>query len=321
MITFMLGAAGLSDLQGGEMKILMTGGTGFVGTYLSARLTQVGHSVTILARPDEKVRPISAGISFLKGDPTERGLWQDAIPGHDAVVNLAGASIFTRWTNEQKKAILESRITTTRHLVEGLSAAKGKVALFSTSAVGYYGFHEDEELNEESPPGDDFLAGVARAWEEEALKGREQGARVVITRFGIVLGGAGGALGQMIPLFRRFVGGPIGSGRQWFSWIHFKDLCEAFVFLLDHPEMSGPVNLTSPAPVRNKDLAKELGRVLHRPAIVPAPAFMVRLVLGEFGAVILKGQRVMPRRLLDGGFVFQYPDIRCALADIVGPLH
>jgi uncharacterized protein (TIGR01777 family) len=300
------------------MKILITGGTGFVGTYLSGRFAEAGHSVTILVRPGEKAKSNTPGVSFLEGDPTKSGLWQNAIPEHKAVVNLAGASIFTRWTDEQKRAILESRISTTRHLVEGMNA-EGKAALFSTSAVGYYGFHEDEELTEESPPGSDFLAEVSKAWEAEALKALEKGARVVITRFGIVLGGAGGALGQMIPLFRKFVGGPIGSGRQWFSWVHFRDLCEAFIFLLDHQEISGPVNLTSPMPVRNIDLARALGKTLHRPSFLPAPAFMVKLVLGEFGSVILKGQRVLPRRLLDAGFVFQYPEIDNALASIVHP--
>ena len=298
------------------MKILMTGGTGFVGTYLSDRFRETGHTVTILVRPGEKEKSNKPGVSLLEGDPTKQGPWQNAISEHDAVVNLAGASIFTRWTGEQKKAILESRISTTRHLVEGMSAA---AVLFSTSAVGYYGFHGDEELTEESPSGDDFLAEVSKAWEAEALKARGKGARVVITRFGIVLGGAGGALGQMIPLFRKFVGGPIGNGRQWFSWVHFRDLCEAFIFLLDRKEISGPVNLTSPMPVRNSDLARALGRVLHRPSFLPAPAFMVRLVLGEFGSVILKGQRVIPRRLLDAGFAFRYPEIDKALASIVRP--
>jgi hypothetical protein len=298
------------------MKILMTGGTGFVGTYLSDRFREAGHTVTILVRPGEKAKSNKPGVSLLEVDPTKQGPWQNTIPEHGAVVNLAGASIFTRWTGEQKKAILESRIGTTRHLVEGMSAA---AVLFSTSAVGYYGFHGDEELTEESPSGDDFLAEVSKAWEAEALKARGKGARVVITRFGIVLGGAGGALGQMIPLFRKFVGGPIGNGRQWFSWVHFRDLCEAFIFLLDRKEISGPVNLTSPMPVRNSDLARALGRVLHRPSFLPAPAFMVRLVLGEFGSVILKGQRVLPRRLLDAGFVFRYPEIDKALASIVRP--
>jgi uncharacterized protein (TIGR01777 family) len=192
------------------------------------------------------------------------------------------------------------------------------MTLLSTSAVGYYGFHGDEEITEEFPPGTDWLAKVAVEWEGEALKAKDKGARVVVTRFGIVLGEKGGALGQMVPLFKKFIGGPIGSGKQWFSWIHIKDLAEAFAFLMKHPEISGSVNVCAPNPVRNKDLAKALGKVLHRPSFMPAPGFMIKLVLGEFGSVILEGQRVIPKRLLENGFVFQYPDIEKALQRIVG---
>jgi len=155
-------------------------------------------------------------------------------------------------------------------------------------------------------------------WEGEALKAQDKGARVVITRFGIVLGEKGGALGQMIPLFKKFIGGPIGNGRQWFSWVHIKDLAEAFVFLMKHPEISGPVNLCSPNPLQNKDLARALGKALHRPSFMPAPGFMIKLVLGEFGSVILEGQRVIPRRLLDSGFAFHYLDIDQALRNLLG---
>jgi uncharacterized protein (TIGR01777 family) len=210
-------------------------------------------------------------------------------------------------------------VSTTQNIVEGIPHRPQKqFTLFSTSAVGHYGFCGDEELTEESPHGKDFLARIAVEWEGEALKARDKGARVVITRFGIVLGEKGGALSQMIPLFKKYIGGPIGSGKQWFSWIHIKDLAEAFVFLMKHPEISGPVNVCAPNPVRNKDLAKALGKVLHRPSFMPAPGFMVKLVLGEFGSVILKGQRVIPRRLLQNGFVFNYPDIDTALQSIIG---
>jgi uncharacterized protein (TIGR01777 family) len=158
---------------------------------------------------------------------------------------------------------------------------------------------------------------MAVEWETEALKAREKGSRVVITRFGIVLGKGGGALSQMIPLFRKFIGGPIGSGRQWFSWVHMEDLTEAFVFLMGRPEISGPVNLCSPNPIRNRDFGKALGRALKRPSFMPAPGFMIKLVLGEFGSVILEGQRVVPRRLLGNGFVFRYPEIEKAIGSIV----
>ncbi len=300
------------------MKILITGGTGFVGTQLTSRLIQEGHEVTILTRSLKKEKEISQGISYLEGDPTKKGPWQEAIKNHDAVINLAGASIFSKWTEEHKKAIRESRVNTTRNIVEGIPSPPDRpFALFSTSAVGYYGFCGDEELTEESPPGNDFLARIALEWEREALKARERGARVVITRFGIVLGEKGGALGQMIPLFKKYIGGPIGTGKQWFSWIHIKDLTEAFVFLIKHPEISGPVNLCSPNPVRNRDLARALGKALHRPSFLPAPGFMIKLVLGEFGSVILEGQRVIPKKLLEKGFLFRYPEIHQALQSIV----
>jgi uncharacterized protein (TIGR01777 family) len=265
------------------MKILIPGGTGFVGTRLTSRLIQDGNEVTILTRSGKEPEKGRAGVSYLRGDPAQKGPCQETISDHDAVINLAGASIFSRWTAAQKKAIRESRVSTTRNIVEGMAAhPEKKITLFSASAVGYYGFCGDEELNESSPHGDDFLARLAVEWEGEAVKAAKIGTRVIITRFGIILGEKGGALGQMIPLFKIYVGGPIGSGKQWFSWIHIKDLAEAFVFMMKHPEISGPVNLCSPNPVRHKDLAKALGKALHKPSFVPAPGFMVKLVLGEF---------------------------------------
>jgi uncharacterized protein (TIGR01777 family) len=301
------------------MKILMSGGTGFVGTQLTSRLVQEGHEVTILTRSRTGAEKAIPGISYLQGDPTQKGPWQRAIENHEIIINLAGASIFSKWTEGHKKAIRESRVNITQNIVEGIpSHPQRQFTLFSTSAVGYYGFCGDEELTEESPHGEGFLAKIAVEWEGEALKARDKGARVVITRLGIVLGEKGGALSQMIPLFKKYIGGPIGSGRQWFSWVHIKDLAAAFVFLMKHPEISGAVNLCSPNPVRNEDLAKALGKVLHRPSFIPAPGFMVKLVLGEFGSVILEGQRVIPRRLLENGFVFQYADINRALQSIVG---
>jgi len=301
------------------MKVLITGGTGFVGTQLTNRLIQEGDEVTILTRSPKAPKGTAFGVYYLQGDPTQKGPWQDSIKNHDAIINLAGASIFSKWTDAYKKLIRDSRMTTTRNLVEGIPAhSERKITLFSTSAVGYYGFHGDEELAEDAPPGSDFLARLAVEWEGEALKAQDKGARVVITRFGIVLGEKGGALGQMIPLFKKFIGGPIGNGRQWFSWVHIKDLAEAFVFLMKHPEISGPVNLCSPNPLQNKDLARALGKALHRPSFMPAPGFMIKLVLGEFGSVILEGQRVIPRRLLDSGFAFHYLDIDQALRNLLG---
>lgn len=299
------------------MKVFMTGGTGFVGTYLTKRLIGEGHVVTILTHETAEPALKMQGLSYLKGNPTIKGEWQKAVPEHDVIINLAGASIFSRWTKEQKQILLASRILTTRHLVEALPDKAEHITFFSTSAVGYYGFHGDEQLTETSPAGTDFLARLAYDWESEALNAQKKGTRVIITRFGIVLGKNGGALGQMLPLFKFFLGGPLGSGRQWFSWVHAHDLVEAFIFLLQKKDISGAFNLCSPQPVRNKELGHAIGRVLHRPAFMPAPGFMIKLILGEFGSVLLEGQRVIPKKLTEAGYKFKYPGIDEALKNIV----
>jgi uncharacterized protein len=300
------------------MKVFMTGGTGFVGTYLARELAQAGHTITILSRRAHPTAPAPAGISFFQGDPTQTGPWMALVPEHDWIINLAGASIFTRWSEAHKQAIFASRVSTTRNLVTALAAGDRRQLFCSTSAVGYYGPRGEEILTEDSPPDAGFLGELARAWEAEALKAQDLGVRVVITRFGIVLGRDGGALSQMARLFKRFLGGPIGSGVQWFSWIHQADHARAFRFIQANPEMSGPVNLTAPNPVRNRELARALGRALHRPSFMPAPEFMLRLVLGEFADTLLTGQMVLPKRLLDAGFTFNFPTIEAALENLLG---
>jgi uncharacterized protein (TIGR01777 family) len=299
------------------MKVFMTGGTGFVGTFLSRELVRDGHAVTILTRRAHPPAPAPPGVAFLTGDPTQAGPWMAAVPEHDWIINLAGASIFTRWSDAYKQEIFDSRVSTTRNLVAALAAGDRRQLFCSTSAVGYYGPRGDEVLTEDSPPDAGFLGELAKAWEAEALKAQDLGVRVVITRFGVVLGKDGGALGQMVPLFKKFLGGPIGSGVQWFSWIHQADHARAFRFIQTHPEISGPVNLTAPQPVRNRDLTRTLGRLLHRPTFVPAPDFMVRLALGEFADTLLTGQHVLPKRLLDAGFTFDFPTIDTALANLL----
>lgn len=302
---------------GGAMKILMTGGTGFVGGDLSRRLISDGHEVTILTRGGREGPSVQGGPTFLKGDPTKEGPWQEAVADHQVLINLAGTSIFGRWNEPYKRSLRESRLLTTRHLVDAIPTGASTV-LVSASGAGYYGFHGDEELDESSGPGQDFLATLAADWEAEALKAAKKGTRVVITRFGIVLGRGGGALQQMITPFKWFVGGPLGDGLQWFSWIHVGDLVEAISHLLAQPDASGPYNLTSPKPVQNRDFSRELGRVLGRPSWLPTPGFMMRLLLGEFGSVIVKGQRVLPKRLLDSGFTFRFPEVGEALRDLLG---
>jgi uncharacterized protein (TIGR01777 family) len=296
------------------MKILITGGLGFVGTQLSIRFLEQGHAVTVVGRSPERKSYTPEAVRYISADTTVRGAWQEALKDQDAVVNLAGASIFTRWTTKAKERLYDSRVITTRNVVEGLSS-DGKTLLCSTSAVGYYGFRKDETLIEEASPGNDFLATLCVDWEREAEKAKEKGCRVVINRFGIVLGKTGGALGQMIPAFKRFVGGPLGSGKQWFSWIHMEDLINAFLFAFEHKEIEGPVNLCAPNPVRNRDLAKALGQALSRPSLVKTPGFALRVALGEFGSMLLEGQRVIPEKLLRYGFQFKYPEIEGALQE------
>ena len=298
------------------MKIFITGGTGFVGSHLTSRLVQAGHTVGILTRRSGKEEDKTEKIRYIVGNPTEEGPWQKAVADYDACINLAGTSIFRRWTTAYKNNIRNSRIFTTRHLVDAIPSDAQKI-LFSTSAVGYYGFHEDERLDEFSSPGSNFLGSLAQDWESEALAAEKKGVRVIITRFGIVMGKDGGALDLMALPFKWFVGGPLGRGRQWFSWVHAGDLVEAFVFLLDRKELSGPFNLAAPHPIQNRDLARVLGKTIGRPAWLPAPSFLIKMILGEFGSVILKGQRVFPKRLLDAGFTFKYPTMEVALRDLL----
>ena len=299
------------------MKVFIVGGTGFVGVNLASRLRARGDAVTVMGQSPARPRGLDEAVPIVAGDARFPGAWQESIAGHDVVVNLAGASIFTRWSDAAKKVIRESRILTTRNVVDALPAGAG-VTLVSTSAVGYYGFHGDEEIGEDGGPGTDFLARLCVDWEGEARRATERGARVVITRFGIVLGPGGGVLGQMAPLFKLGLGGPLGSGRQWLSWVHVDDLFEAMLHVTGRSGDGGAYNLTAPAPVTNRELTRELARVLRRPAFLPAPSFAVRLVLGEFGNVILKGQRVLPRRLLAEGFTFRYPTMASAL-DALAP--
>lgn len=299
------------------MRVLITGGLGFVGTQLSVRFLQMGHQVTVMGRSPQPETHMPRKIKYVPADTTVKGSWQEDVARQDAVINLAGASIFRRWNDKSKKLIYDTRVLTTRNVVEALSEGRGTV-LCSASGVGYYGFHGDEELTEEDRPGDDFLARLCMDWEGEATKAAGKDVRVVITRLGVVLGKTGGALGQMIPAFKKFVGGPLGSGNQWFAWIHMEDLLNAFLFVLDNEDIRGPVNFCSPNPVRNKDLAKSLGKVLSRPSFLKTPAFTLRLVLGEFGSMLLEGQKAIPAKLARHGFDFRYPDIIEALEEIVG---
>jgi uncharacterized protein (TIGR01777 family) len=298
------------------MKIFITGGLGFIGTHLSEYFLKNGNRVIAVGRPAVQNRILHDRYTYLSADTTKSGAWQNRIAESDVVINLAGKSIFKRWTESYKRQIYDSRILTTRNVVNALEDNK-RAILCSTSAVGFYGDRGDEVLNEESSPGNDFLSNLSVDWEKEALEATSGGVRVVIMRFGIILARDGGALSKMIPQFKFFAGGPTGSGEQWFPWMHLEDLMEAVKFSITHSEVEGPLNFCAPEPARNRHLANAIGEVLNRPSIMPAPAFMIRLVLGEFGNVLLGGQRTVPRKLLEYGFKFKYPDIKAALHAII----
>ena len=298
------------------MKIFITGATGFVGSYLTNFLLQTGHEAVCVGR-SPNMRITNEKIHYIQGDTTQRGVWQEAVGKTDAAVNLAGVSIFKRWDDNYKRALYESRILTTRHLVEALPEG-GNTVLISTSAAGFYGQRNDDILLENEPSGKDFLATLCKDWEKEAFAAEKKSVRVAIARFGVVLGRGGGALTPMIPLFKAFMGGPLGNGKQWFPWIHLADLSSAVAFILENDKIRGPLNFTAPIPVRQKDFAKALGRQLGRPAILPAPSFMIRLIMGELGKSLLFSQKVIPDQLIRQGYKFKFMEIQTALADILG---
>jgi uncharacterized protein len=298
------------------MKILLTGTSGFIGSYLARFFLNHNHHVVGVARSQAKKALSHPNFTFVAADTTVSGSWVESIAGMDAVINLAGRSIFGRWNPTAKAEIRESRILTTRHVVQGLASGKPTV-LISASGIGYYGNRGDEVLTEETSSGNDFLALISADWEKEALAATAKGARVALTRFGVVLGKDGGALPQMLPAFKSFLGGPIGNGRQWFPWVHIEDLAAAILFLIERPEIKGPVNICAPEPIRNHEFAAALGRTLKRPAVLPAPAFMIRLILGEFADVLLGSQRAIPQELLRHHFKFRHANIQSALGDLL----
>lgn len=278
----------------------------------------LSREVHVLATGTSRTHPLSQEelFTYIQADTSKPGLWQEELKTVDGVVNLAGRNIFHSWTEEYKKSIYESRILTTRNLVQGLDQGRN-IAFLSASAVGFYGDRGEEGLDEEATPGDDFLARLSRDWEAEANKAGEKGARVGIMRFGIVLGKGGGALSKMLLPFKFGLGGRLGSGRHWISWIHIQDLAAATWFLLENKNLAGPFNFCAPNPVQNMEFSKTLGQVLGRPTLVRTPALALRLALGELGRTLLSSQRATPKRLKQAGFSFQYPDLRFALETIL----
>lgn len=298
------------------MRVLLSGASGLIGTALAETLASAGQTVSPLVRPGRPAPP--GGVRW---DPAGGEFDAAAAEGADAVVNLAGESIASgRWNERRKAALRSSRVLATRSLVEGLGRMARKPAvLVSASAVGYYGDRGDEELTEASLPGRDFLAGLAVEWEREAARAAEHGLRVVLLRFGIILSPRGGALGRMLLPFRMGVGGRLGSGRQWMSWVSLPEAVAIIRHAIVTPGLEGPVNVVAPHPVRNSEFTRTLGRVLGRPAIFPVPAFALRLVLGEMAdALLLSSQRVLPKKLEDSGYRFRHEQLEPALRDVLG---
>jgi uncharacterized protein len=304
------------------MKIVITGATGLVGSRLVEKFQQAGHQILVFTRNPNKAQKLFPASVFpqlevVQYTPQESGDWQQKVSGCDAVINLAGEPIAERWTPQHKQAIMESRQLGTRKLVEAIAMASQKPqVLVSGSAIGYYGTSETATFDENSPSGNDFLAQVCQNWEAEAQKVTEFGVRLVILRFGIVLAN-GGALGKMIGPFKMFAGGPIGSGKQWFSWIHRDDLVNLIFQATERADMSGVYNATSPNPVSMGKLCQTLGEVMNRPSWLPVPDFVLEILLGDGAIVVLQGQQVLPQKTQATGFNYQYSELKPALAEIV----
>lgn len=297
------------------MNILITGGTGFVGTYLSKHLENRGDHLMILTRnPDKYSDTDTRSYHQIDEDLTP------LIDKTDVIINLAGENLFDqRWTEAAKKRIRSSRINTTNKLVRAVSEAEQPTdVMISASGINYYKSAGNKELDEKSPAGDDFLAQVCLDWEDAASKVEQYGVRLVIPRLGVVLEKDDGALAKMVMAFKLFAGGPLGDGRQYFSWIHMHDLCRSIAYAIDTKEMKGPYNAVAPNPVTMNTFAKELGNVLQRPSFFRAPEFMLKLGLGESAEAITESLNVKPNALVKAGFTFEYPFVDQALKDILG---
>jgi uncharacterized protein len=303
------------------VRVTVTGATGAIGRPLVRELSEAGDGVLALSRDAERARR-TLGVDALAWErPKSQPPPAESLRGRDAVVNLLGEPIAQRWSDGAKREIRDSRVLATRNLVDALGElppAERPRVLVSQSAVGWYGARGDERIDESAPAADDFMAGVAAEWEAEARRAGELGVRVVTTRTGVMLSESGGALEKMLPPFRLGAGGPVAGGRQYVPWIHLDDVTGALAFCLRTEEASGPVNVTAPEPVTNRELSKALGRVLRRPAIVPVPALAMRLLYGEMAVVVTTGQRAVPRRLLELGYNFRRPDLEDALRNATG---
>lgn len=303
------------------MKVLLTGATGFIGKHLVKALLDEGHDLVVLSRHPERVAH-SLGI------PLKAYAWQPererppagALQGVDAVIHLAGEGVAEkRWSKEQKRKIYDSRVLGTRYLMQAITEMTGPkpAAVISASAIGYYGSRGDEVVTETSPAGTGFLAEVCADWENEITKHEKSGIRLARIRVGVVLGVEGGVLKKLLPLFKSGLAGPVGSGNQWMSWIHVQDLVHLFMEVLRNPNARGAFNGVAPFPVTNGEFSKSLGAAIHRPAFLKAPAFALKLMLGEMSALVLEGQKVAPRAALDQGIHFRFPTVDSAFDDLL----
>jgi len=300
------------------MNIVVAGGTGFIGSSLIPLLGAGGHHVSVLTREPEQ-GPLIPGVTQVRWDGVTQGDWTAHLRKADAVINLAGESIGAgRWTPARKERIIASRVNSTRALLESIRRGGEKPSVFiSSSAVGYYGPVESGDVTEDHPPGSGFLADLCLRWEQEAMAAGQLGARVVILRTGVVIGEKGGALERMLLPFRLCAGGPIGTGKQWFPWVHRDDVAAAVLFAIANQALAGPVNIVAPESVDMKGFCSALGRALSRPSWLPVPAAALRAALGEMADMILTGQRVVPAKLLALGYRFRYPALAQALASVV----
>jgi uncharacterized protein (TIGR01777 family) len=300
------------------VNVLLTGGTGLVGSAVLQALVERGDSCRVLTRDAERARPrLPSGVRAFGWSPLESIAPAAAFEGVDAVVNLAGEPVNGRWSGRKREAIRASRVVGTTNLVAGIAARSSRPAkLISVSAVGYYGDRGDEVLSEESPPGSGFIASTCVEWERAAMRAEELGVTTTVTRLAIVLGRGGGALPPLLRVTRLGLGGPLGSGRQWWPWVHLSDVARALVHAIDDGR-GGVINVAAPAPVRQRELAAALGRAVRRPALVPAPTFALKLVLGGFESELLTSRRAVPVRLLETMNTFRCPELDEALRELV----
>jgi uncharacterized protein (TIGR01777 family) len=302
------------------MRVVIAGGSGLIGRKLIDRLLQAQHEVTVLSRRPENVHKIFPAVHVEFWDAKTGSVLVNILDGADAVINLTGESIAAkRWTQIQKELILSSRIESTQTIIDAIKQTKRKPSvLLNASAAGYYGNVPEGEVIEASPRGTGFLADVCALWEAEALKVQEIGVRVVLLRTGIVLDKNDGALWKLLVPFRLFVGGPLGSGKQWFPWIHLQDEISAILFTMENEHITGPLNLSAPESVRMLEFCRKLGSILYRPSWMYVPAFVLKLALGEMAEpLLLHGQKMLPQKLIDAGFKFQFPELEDALEDIL----